>query len=297
MRDDQLADAMRAVGLRVDAETVDLAGGASGSGVHRVRVDGDDAVLKVTLAGRGQRDARRELAFYQRLADRVPVVTPTLLGYADNDEFTALLLSAHGSARPAREWDRPAWLDLARQLAALHSIPPPAEDPWIDPPAHRRIPYRPSVDLAAGYWSTTDLAGGVRRFLDEPDELARALRALPDRFLHGDCHVDNLLRAGERIVWADWQAARVGCPAGELAFLWSRADVRGAEPPYDAMVSEYAAHRDVDLATLRRALVAAEIDLALFAWPHFAAALTEEERGRLTRRLARLVDDWHASAG
>ena len=164
--------------------------------MYRVQIDGHDAVLKVTGAGGGQRNARRELAFYRTLADRVPVMTPTLLRYADNDDCTALLLSAHTPARQAREWDQSAWLEVARQLAALHSIPLPDEDPWIDTPWLRQVLERPPISLAEDYWSGTDAADTIGPVLKAPGTLGEAFRATPDSFLHGDCHVDNLLRGG-----------------------------------------------------------------------------------------------------
>ncbi|HEY8455432.1 MAG TPA: aminoglycoside phosphotransferase family protein, partial [Actinopolymorphaceae bacterium] len=280
-------------GLKVDGTGVDLMGGASGSGVFRVQIGGDDAVLKVTSAGEWQDNARRELTFYQTLAEQVPVATPRLLRYADNDRFTALVLSAHGSVRPAHQWERSAWLEVARQLAALHSVPPPDGDRWTDPPARRRLPYRPALDLASSYWCATEAAASVRPFLDEPEQLARALRAIPVCFVHGDCHVENLLRDGERIVWTDWQMTGVGCSASELAFLWSRATADGADVPYDAMLREYLTHRPIEPAVMRRALLAAEIDILLFDWPRYVALLSQQARDRLTRRLFHLIDDWH----
>jgi aminoglycoside phosphotransferase (APT) family kinase protein len=293
MLDDKLADVMGSVGLDMDADAVRLAGGGSGSGVYRVRIDGEEAVLKATLAGEWQLNARRELAFYQTLAVDVPVTTPKLLECADNADFTVVVLSAHGSALPAPEWDRASWLEVARQLAALHSIPRPDKDPWIDPPWHRQVPYRPAIDHAEDYWSTTEARHVTGPLLDAPDDLAKALRAMPDCFLHGDCHVDNLLREGEQIVWTDWQVARVGSPADDLTFLWSRAQVNGADLPYEAMLGEYATHRrDIDPALLRRALLAAEINTLLFAWPHYAQYLNQDERERLTHRLLRLTPDW-----
>jgi len=296
MLDEGLAQVMRSVGLEVDGNHVDLAGGASGSGVFRVQIDGAEAVLKVTSADERQDNARRELAFYQKLADQVPVATPRLLRYADNDRFTALVLSAHESVRPAPEWERSAWLTVARQLAALHSVPPPHGDRWTDPPARRRLPYRPPVDLASSYWCGTQAAASVRPFLDEPEQLTRALQAIPVCFVHGDCHVENLLRDGEQIVWTDWQVTGVGCPASELAFLWSRAHADGADVPYDAMVREYVTHRPIEPASLRRALVAAEIDILLFDWPQYVTLVSQEARDRLTRRLLHLVDDWRTHA-
>lgn len=291
MLDDELARVMHSIGIDGDVRAVTLAGGASGSGVYRVQLDGNDAVLKVTAAGHGQTIARRELTFYRTMADRVPVTTPTLLRYADNDEFTAVLLSAHGASLPAAEWDRRSWLEVMRQLAALHSMPLPDQDPWIDPPWHRQTPYQPPTDRAADYWCNTVAADCVRPFLDAPDDLAEDLRALPDCFLHGDCHADNLLREGDQIVWTDWQGAGVGCPAGELTFLWSRAGVDGATLPYDAMLREYANHRTIDPALLRVAVVAAEINLLVFLWPDYVSRCTPDQRGHLTQRLLHLIHD------
>jgi hypothetical protein len=84
----------------------------------------------------------------------------------------------------------------------------------------------------------------------------------------------------------------IGSPAGELAFLWSRADADRADLPYDAMLREYVTHREADPALPRSSLVAAEIGILLFGWPHYAAYRTQNERDRMTRRLLQLIADW-----
>jgi Ser/Thr protein kinase RdoA (MazF antagonist) len=285
-----LARVIETLGWDIDAGGVELTGSASGSGVFRVRIDEADAVLKVTTAGRGQLNARRELTFYRTMAGQVPVTTPRLLRHADNDELTALLLSAHTPAHPAWEWDESAWLELARQLAAVHSTPLPEERSWLETPWLQRALDRPPVDLAEDYWSRTEAAGRIGPVLDAIAALAAALTAVPDCFVHGDCHVDNLLRDGQRVVWADWQVAGVGSPAIDLAFLWSRANADGADLPYAAMVNEYVAHRGIDAAVLRQSLIAAELGVLLFGWPEYAAFRTQTERDRLTRRLLDLID-------
>jgi len=290
---DDVERAVFALGREVRVQGAALAGGASGSGVYRVRIDGYDAVLKVSTADGLQRNARRELTFYQTLAERVPVATPRLLDHADNDDLTALVLSAHTPARPAREWDRSEWLEVAAQLAALHSIRLPHEAPWVHTPWLRRILDRPPIKIAERYWSDTDAAESVGKVLDAPAALAAAVASTPDCFLHGDCHVDNLLRDGNHILWADWQVAGIGSPAIDLAFLWSRANADGADPPHAAMLHEYTAHRRVDLALLHRAVIAAEIGTTLFGWPEYAAYHTQNERDRITRRLRQLIADWH----
>ncbi|MCW3843902.1 aminoglycoside phosphotransferase family protein [Micromonospora yasonensis] len=294
--EDELAGIGRAVGWDLGAEREVLAGAASGSRVYRVRVDGMDAVLKVTTAGPGQSAARRELRFYQTLARQVPVTTPALLRHADDDNLTAILLSAHPPALPARDWDLPAWRRVAREVADLHSTPVPEQSSWLDTPWLQQILDRSSVDSAGAYWSRTEAAHRVDRVLEKPEALAAAVAATEDRFLHGDCHVGNLLGDGSRLVWADWQVAGVGKPAVDLAFLWSRAHADGAEPPYAAMVDEYLARSEIDKAALQRSLIAAELGVLLFGWPAFAAHRTQAERDRLTRRLIQLIEGWNRSA-
>ena len=252
----RLVRVIDALGWDIDAGGSELTGSASGSGVFRVRIDGTDAVLKVTTAGRGQLNARRELTFYRTMAGQVPVTTPRLLRHADNDELTALLLSAHTPSRPAREWDEAEWLELARQLAALHSTALPDEPSWLETPWLQQVLDRPPIGLAEDYWSKTGAADRISLVLDAPDTLAAALVATPGCFLHGDCHVDNLLYEGESLVWADWQVTGVGSPAIDLSFLWSRANADGADLPYAAMVHEYAAQRGIDAAALQQSLIA-----------------------------------------
>lgn len=139
MDDDLVARALAAVGKQGSGPPIGLAGSMSRAGVYRVQVDGRDAVLKVTTSGRDQRISRRELAFYRHLADRVPVKTPTLLAYADEDDLTVLVLTAHPTALPAQAWDEGTWLDVARGLAVLHSMEPPTEDLWRHEPWLRKV--------------------------------------------------------------------------------------------------------------------------------------------------------------
>lgn len=293
---DRLAPVLRALGWRIDVVGVELSGSASGSAVHSVQIDGADAVLKVTTAGPGQVNARRELGFYQTMADRISVSTPRLLQYADNDDLTALLLSAHPPARPAQQWDRTAWLAVARQLAALHSTPIPDRPSWLATPWLQQVLERPPVDMAEDYWSRTDAANKIGAVLAEPAALAAAMAITGVCFVHGDCHVGNLLCEGDRMVWADWQVAGVGSPAVDLAFLWSRADADGANLPYTAMMREYTAHRPCDTAALHRSTTAAELGILLFGWPEYAVRLRQAERDRLTRRLLQLMGDWRVQA-
>lgn len=124
--------------------------------------------------------------------------------------------------------------------------------------------------------------------------LARALRAVPDRFVHGDCHPVNLLRDGDQIVWVDWQGAGIGSPAGDLAGLWERAESDGADPPREAMLAEYVRRRDIDAEALQLCLTATELSSLFFAWPEYARYHSDDEQAKTTQRLIQLTHDWES---
>lgn len=276
-------------GLRLGAE---LAGAGSRSTVRLVRAGEHDAVLKLTTPDGEQQHARRELAFYRTLAEQVPVETPSLLRYVDSDEFTALLLSVHTPTPPAKGWDRSDWIRVADDLARLHSFTLPERHEWTAPLWLEGVLARPPLDVAVDFWTRTDAADSVDPVLETVPELAPALAALPEVFVHGDCHVGNLLRAGDRFVWTDWQATGLGSPAGDLSFLWGRAYADGADPPRAEMMREYAVLRGLDPVQLHRSLVAAELGTMLFGWPAFAHHHPRDEQDRLVRRFAELAHEW-----
>jgi len=293
MADKKVALALHALGGDMHISPAPLAGSMSQSGVYRAHIGAHDAVVKVTTADGEQDNARRELAFYQTLADQVPVRTPRLLRYADNDDLTALVLSAHTPAAPAAQWDPSDWLEVAMQLAALHSFPDPEGAIWRWRPWLHRILEDPPIRLAHDYWSHTEAADCIDGVLDAAERLPQELSAVPDCFVHGDCHVDNFLRDGDNFIWTDWQVTGIGSPAGDLSFLWGRANSDNADPPRDAMLHEYAAARGIDPDPLRRSLMAAELGTLLFGSPEYAKYHTQHERDRSTHRLIQLIADWN----
>ncbi len=287
-----LVRALAAVGVDTGVAPVPLAGSMSQSGVYRVRFDGHDAVLKVTAADDHRRIARRELTFYQTLANDVPVRTPTLLGHRDNGEFTAILLSAHTPSAPARDWQRAEFLEVTRQLAALHSMPLPVGQPWTHISWVVSVLDEPAVSMARDFWSGTDAAGVVDSVLTAP--LRPALADIPDSFVHGDCHVDNLLCDGGDLVWTDWQVTGIGPPAADLAFLLSRAHSDSADPPRAEMIELYARSRGLDVRRFGRAVLAAELGIVLFGWPEYAHYHSRDEQERTVQRLIELISEWNS---
>ena len=253
-------------------------------------------MLKVTCANDGQEGARRELAFYRTLAGEVPVATPRLLAHVDDGEMTALVLSAHTPGLAARDWTLSGWLEVARQLAALHRTPMPRGAFWRQPPWLLKVLSAPPIDRMRSYWQRTAAAVPASWALEITDTLADAVCGPSECLIHGDCNVDNLLFDGERMVWADWQGTGVASPVVDLAFLWGtfwhRRERVAPDPPRDAILLEYAAHRGLDPSPLRRSVIAAELGMTLFGWPGWAPHHSQDEQDRTAGRLIELVDDW-----
>lgn len=293
MLNETVVAALAALGQPTDVDAVQLAGSMSQSGVYKVRSNNLDAVLKINTAGHEQDLARRELAFYQSLAADVPVRTPQLLQAVDTDQLTALLLTAHGPTRPAAHWDDAGWLRLGRELAELHSFPFPDGAPWNGTPWLESILQQPPVEIAENYWSHTPASPSLGAVLDDTHLLGAALAAVPRCFIHGDCHVGNLVLDGSQVVWVDWTVTGLGYPAIDLAALWGRAHSDGATPPYDGMLNTYTKHRGIDPDDLRRSMLAALLATMLFGWPEYAHYHSTTEQERTTQHFIGLLKDWH----
>jgi fructosamine-3-kinase len=257
----------------------------SGAGVSAVRTaDGRDAYQKVTPAVLGpaaMEAARRELRFYREVAPAAPVRTPELLDGVDAEQGVTLLLADAGERIEVTAWTTDMWAALGRELAALHNMPLPAG--WSRP--------EPGVDAEgiAAFWSP--VLPQLNDIISRRAELLAQMAALPAVFTHGDCHTDNIVRAGGSLVFCDWQAAGAGRPGSDLAFLSIRGTPAGVTVP-PALVDAYLEHRPVDRATLERAMLAEELAVLIFQWPPFAAFNSPEGIARIQRRGRELTRLW-----
>lgn len=182
-----VADATSALGAlgREAGKSVSLAGSMSGSAVYRVDLEQGEAILKVTRLENGVEHlagARRELDFYLTLAHRVPVRTARLLDHLSTDEAVILLLGAHHPAEPAASWDDAGWLEVARDLAALHDWPPPADPTWQHGSLIIDALGEPDLDMAMAFWSQPGEAQLLKPMFDHPEALAQAITAPPSAF-------------------------------------------------------------------------------------------------------------------
>jgi Ser/Thr protein kinase RdoA (MazF antagonist) len=293
MDDTDVMWALQALG-RPAGPGVPFDGSRSGSGVFRVSIEGTEAVLKVSRGDRRRlAPARREADVYLTLAPGLPLRTPRLLDYRDSGDALILLLTAHPSADPPSDWALNDWLRVTRDLAALHSVPPPVGPQWRHGSSLIRELARPDLDRIAGFWEeSAEDAGRLAPVLADLPALAAAASALDQNLVHGDCHTANLLRAGDDIVWVDWQEAGLGNPAEDLAFLSVRSVPEGTAPPRDAMLEVYARCRGMAVEPLRRAVLAAELATFVVQWPHYAALNTPTANGRVRARVRELTRWW-----
>jgi hypothetical protein len=301
----------RAAGPLVRCEMPGARVGISGSSVCRVQFANLAAILKFTLAASGEiavERARRELAFYQYLAGRVPVRVPPLLATYSGPEGIALLLPAYQPTLPPSEWQEAGYFEASRQLARLHATfwgktQELAGFTWL-----KRLPpdyIRKDVPRAVGYWQALRdqprfakvldgetfqwILGLLSRF-DTGDEM---MLDLPVTLCHGDVHTTNLLKDAEgRFVWVDWQEVGPALGPEDLSFFIQRASVEAEIPiPRDRMLLAYrdelqsATGEQISLDAVRQVVEAAELRTYLLYWPAF---MTQAKEVRLRAMLERI---------
>jgi aminoglycoside phosphotransferase (APT) family kinase protein len=291
MNDDLMSRAVREFGISVD----DLAGpgdARSGAGVHpAVTRDGLAAYLKLTPArlGTGMLEcARRELSFYSRLADQVPVSTPPLLGALDTDAGVVLLLAAAGQQVSVEAWSYQAWAALGRDLAGLHGVPVAGQD-WPGQDSLLKAMSEPVSGEVTQFWG--DVLPELPELLASRDAMRAELAAQPVAFIHGDCHTGNIVHGPDGLVFCDWQSACLGRATADLAHLSVRATPAGVTIPRE-MMTAYLDGRGGDAADLERALALAELAVFVFQWPPYAVYNSQAGIGRVHYRARLLARKW-----
>jgi aminoglycoside phosphotransferase (APT) family kinase protein len=291
MNDDLMSRAVREFRISID----DLGrpdDARSGAGVHSATTrDGLAAYLKLTPAslGTGMLDrARRELSFYRRLADQVPVSTPPFLGALDTDAGVALLLAAAGQQVNVEAWSHRAWAALGRDLAGLHGVPVAGQDRAGQDPLLRSMS-EPVSDEVTQFWG--EVLPELPELLASRDTMRAELAAQPLTFIHGDCHTGNIVHGPDGLVFCDWQGAGPGRATADLAHLSVRATPAGVIIPREMMTAYLDGHGG-DAADLERALALAELAVFVFQWPPYAVYNSQAGIGRVHLRARFLARKW-----
>ena len=265
--------------------------------VYRVRVGGTPRFyLKVFGPNRGASDGlpEREESVLRLAAERPEVAALVPGGWPwagdADDEAGRVVATAAVAGAEAWTFDRPgggtegldeAWRALVGALvpplAAFHRATRDLARPGVQVPAGLQ-PVLPWVlclmdgDAAPELWAARGTADTLRKAAEDPQLVAglRAARALwrPMALIHADLKHDNVLvestAVPQRVRVVDWEMARVGDPAWDLAAITARLLVaRGDGASWSAedldaatrLLSAYAAATGLAVPALARRLV------------------------------------------
>jgi hypothetical protein len=245
--------------------------GYSGSALSRVvRADGASFVLKRVSI---ERDwimrvtddvGAREIALSGLVRVSSHLRTPNVGAAREGDGFALLMRDITPDLLPERISQRQ--LDLVlRRIAELHALPPPDDVPWCDLPRRLLLltpktmaiasAYRAAVaaDVIRGWQAFGRLATPaavriVQSLHNDVAPLVRALRLLPDAWLHGDLKLDNIGLANDGSMWLiDWAMTLVAPPAVDLGWFLA-INSRRLPVDLDTVLAGYAEAAAIDAA-------------------------------------------------
>ena len=167
-------------------------------------------------------------------AGELPV--PRLHGVFEADPWTALVLEDIEGRQPAVPWDR---AELTRVLAAVDDL---ADRLTPSPVAAATVAEAFGDDFTG--WRTLAAGGDASRLDDwsraHLTELAEIELSWPahlagNTLMHADLRADNVLLAGDRVLFVDWPHACVGAAAADVVFLAPSVTMQGGPPPDEVL--------------------------------------------------------------
>lgn len=258
-------------------------------------VDGQEVVLKLTSrrTARLGEQALRELTVYVDLAARLALPAPRLLAHQVEPTWVAIVLEALVPLPPVEEWGPSRWVELAATLATLHHRVDPVPSLISRPAGEDDLAPSLGEHTDARLWSAAEDAARVRRLLEDITLVESAAEDGPYSFIHGDCHAENAMASVDgALSLIDWQSARVGASAGDLAFALTRAIPTGAAAPRHEAISSYCAVAQVAPDTMDRQICALQLLTLIRQYPAYVDYLSPTGIRRLRAGLAELEDRW-----
>ncbi|OYN89352.1 phosphotransferase enzyme family protein [Parenemella sanctibonifatiensis] len=285
-----------ALGLAA-AEGADLPeGGMSGATLlEGLTTSGAPVIVKVIelsspdQAGQG----RRELFAYTELSRRIAIPSPRMVAAHETEDWIAIALERHEPAEPAQAWTTAQWTDLAGLLGRMHrtsrgvrSVTPPLD-------LQRRHERDGPDSFARRLWSAPDDENRLKRVADDLTHLRAAVDESPHSFVHGDCHLGNVVRTSTgRPLLVDWASARVGPSVGDISFALTRAAASADTVPRHPAMDAYSSAAGVDADQTRRAATAHQLLILVEQYPEFADFLAPRDVDRLRRTFDALLREW-----
>ena len=141
-------------------------------------------------------------------------------------------------------------------------------------------------------WLSPQVMDGIDDLLAWIVTAPTSTQAFPTTLRHGDCHIGNLLRdANGDLIWADWQAVRLGCGPDDLSFLLQRAEADGATMSRHRVIAAYcnalsaAGVTQVDDHRIHRLMAEDELRTRLLYWPDYLGEASVEHMAMHVQRI------------
>ena len=200
--------------------------------------DGSRAFLKLASVDPSPQWVRDERHVFECVSG---LFMPRFLGYEDGEQPLLILEDMLPDARWPPPWhpgDVDAVLAALAEVAAapLSGVLPRLADTWSGE-GWPVVAADPEPFLSLGIVSAEWLAESLPALLDASDRTPLAGESL----VHGDVRSDNLCLRSERAVLLDWNHARVGNPAFDVACWLPSLVLEGGPPPESFGVDEFAA--------------------------------------------------------
>jgi aminoglycoside phosphotransferase (APT) family kinase protein len=291
-----MSEVLDTLALRADTGAPAPTGGMSGSHVVGAFTDHDvPVVVKVTaleLPDEARR-AWRELEVYTDLSQRLPLPAPRLVAAYSTDGWIAIALERHRPAPPASRWTMERWIILATTLGELHGAGRRVLGLPLSADAVTSRSTEEISGVARQLWNGPADADRIRTVLDARERLHEVVSNEPASFVHGDCHLGNVvLNADGKPLLVDWQSAQFGPSAADVAFALTRASAGSESIPRDLVIDTYSAAADTDPAAVHRAVTAKQLLILVEQYPEFAAFLGPDEVTGLRRAFDVLLEEW-----
>jgi hypothetical protein len=195
------------------------------------------------------------VSFYRReagVAERLPatVAAPRLLWSGDGDDWAALVFEDVDGHTPPLPWRPADWRRVHDAVVALTAglTPSPVDLPAVGDYADlftgwHSLAADPALAARLDPWARENL-GRLAAL-----EVRGPAAAAGDTLVHCDLRADNVLLAGERVLFVDWPHASVGAPWVDLLGMLPSVAMQGGPDPAEVWRTSPLA-RDADPAAV-----------------------------------------------
>jgi aminoglycoside phosphotransferase (APT) family kinase protein len=219
--------------VRVEA----LVGGFSPGAAVRAYLD-DNSTVFIKTVGTSLNPMsvelyRREAQYTARLPETFPA--PRLVGVFDQDDWIALIFDDVAGPMPSEPW-RTDELTLVLDgvdAIAIAGSPSPFEAPSFSEQIGASSSWEGFRQITAEDRLIEGLDPWTADYLDQLVALESGWREATagTTLMHGDIRRDNMLIAGERVMFVDWASCSIGAPWLDLALFLPSVTVGGGPQP------------------------------------------------------------------